>query len=66
MKVRPNTTTRPDAFRETACYGSDPGGHANSRVGSHFPNGDPSSREKALDRLSHVGVRGALRARRTA
>jgi hypothetical protein len=47
MTVWPNTTTRPDAFRGTACCGSDPRGHANSRVGSHFPSGDPSSR---LDR----------------
>src|ERR1700684_958881 len=37
VTVRPNTTIRPDAFRGTACCGSDPTGHANSRVGSHFP-----------------------------
>jgi hypothetical protein len=30
----PNTTIRPDAFRGTACCGSDPTGHAKSQAGN--------------------------------
>jgi hypothetical protein len=41
LTVRLSTTTRPGAFRGTACCGSDPTGHAKSRVGSHFPHREP-------------------------